>query len=268
MSRTCLRGRVVFIKKRVCSGSGLERGFKVMVSNILRNVKDNKDFSLLPESVLIEPEMIFEDEVIYRKNTDRVESVTKFSQKTGNKIKTIKYDYFDDKKIKSIDEFDEISGNKIKTTNFTLFKAVTEYDIQSGKKLRTLNYHFRDENKLSSIHEYNLQYGKVSKITVFRNDGKSVSMVKELNPETEMIEKCISFKRGSNTISSVSQYDFDGNKTIKTTMYYNGLSFNKPKDIKKCNFGGFKPISRTEKLKKDKLIDNLFKNKLTFSMLS
>ena len=71
MSRTCLRGGVVFMKKRVCSGSGLERGFKVMVSNILRNVKDNiKDFSLLPESVLIEPEMIFEDEVIYRKNTE------------------------------------------------------------------------------------------------------------------------------------------------------------------------------------------------------
>lgn len=240
-----------------------------MVSNIIKSVKKNiLEFSLLPDSVLIEPELKYEDEIIYRKHSGKVESVTKFSQKTGNKIKTIKYDYFDDKKIKSIDEFDEETGKIIKSTNFTLFKAVTEFDIQSGKKLRTLNYNFRDENKLSSIHEYNLKYEKVSKVTVFRNDGKSISMVKELNPQTERIEKCISFKRDSNTVSSVSKYDFDGNKTVKTTMYYNGIRFNKTKETKQFDFGGFKPISGAEKAKKDKLIDNLFKNKLTFSMLS
>lgn len=240
-----------------------------MVSNVLRCVTDNiKDFSRIPKSVLIEPEIIFEDEIIYRKNSDRIESVTKFSQKTGNKIKTIKYDYFDDKKIKSVDEFDEISGMKIRTTNFTLFKAVTEYDLHSGKKLRTLNYNLHDENKLSSIHEYNLKYEKIARVTIFRSDGKSVSMVKELNPETERIEKCISFKRGSNEVNSVSKYDFDGNKTIKTTMYYNGLQFNDNKKNKQIDFNDIKPINIKEKIKKDKLIDNLFKNRLTFSMLS
>lgn len=240
-----------------------------MVSNIIKSVKKNiLDFSLLPESVLIEPELKYEDKIIYRKHSGKVESVTKFSQKNGNKIKVINYDYFDDKKIKSIDEFDEETGKIVRTTNLTLFKAITEYDIQSGKKLRTLNYNFRDESKLSSIHEYNLKYEKVSKITVFRNDGKSISMVKEINPQTERIEKCINFKRGSNTVSSVSKYDFDGNKTVKTTMYYNGIKFSKTKETKQFDFGGFKPISGAEKAKKDKLIDNLFKNKLTFSMLS
>lgn len=242
---------------------------KVMVSNLIKSVKHNiQEFSLIPKSVFVEFQDIYKDEIKYRKNTNKVESITKFSQKTGTKIKVIKYDYFDDSKIKSIDEFDENSGKIIRTTNFTLFKAVTEYDIESGKKLRTLNYHYRDENRLSSIHEYNLQYEKVCKITVFRNDGKSISMIKELNPKTEMIEKCISYKRDSNTISSVSKYDFDGNKTVKTTMYYNGLRFNKMKDIKKSVLSDFKPLSVAEKIKKDKLIDNLFKNGLSFSMLS
>ena len=240
-----------------------------MVSNLIKNVKHNiKEFSVIPKSIFVDFKEIYKDEIIYRKNCNKVESVIKFSQKTGRKIKTVNYDYFDDTKIKSIDEFDENSGKKIKTTNFTLFKAVTEYDLQSGKKLRTLNYHYRDESKLSSIHEYNLQYEKVCKITEFRNDGKSVSMVKELNPKTEMIEKCISYKRDSNTVNSVSKYDFDGNKTVKTTMYYNGLKFNKPKETKKSVFGDFKVLSPAEKIKKDKLIDNLFKNGLSFSMLS
>ena len=240
-----------------------------MVSNIIDSVKNNiKDFSILPKSVLTEEVETFEDEVVYRRNSKKVESVTKFSSKTGHRIKTFRYDYFDDKKLKSIDEYDENSGRILKTISFTLFKAITEYDTESGKKLRTLNYNLRDENKISSIHEYNLEFQKVSRILVFRPDGKTVSMVKELNPQTEMIEKCINFKRDSNAISSVSKYDFDGNKTVKTTMYYNGLSYKKPKEVQKCDMSGFKPISRTEKVKKDKLIDNLFKNKLTFSMLS
>lgn len=242
-----------------------------MVSNLIKNVKHNiKEFSIIPKSVFVEFEEIYKDKIVYRKNTNKIESVTKFSQKTGGKIKVIKYDYFDDSKIKSIDEFDENSGKLLKTSNFTLFKSVTEYDIQSGKKLRTLNYHYRDESKLSSIHEYNLQYEKVSKITVFRSDGKSISMIKELNPKTEMIEKCISFKRDSNTISSISKYDFDGNKTVKTTMYYSGLSTGADKRTmqKKYNFGDIKPLTAAEKVMKDKLIDNLFKNRLSFSMLS
>lgn len=240
-----------------------------MVSNFLDSVKNSiSDFAVFPKSSVIEEVEAFEDEIVYRKNSDRIESVTKFSQKTGYRIQTTRYDYFDDTKIKSIDEYDENSGVKIKTTSFTLFKAVTEFDVNSGKKLRTVNYSIRDENKIASIHEYNLEFEKVAKISVFRNDGKTVSMVKELNPQTEMVEKCINYKKDSNVVSSVSKYDFDGNKTIKTTMYYNGMQFSKPKTIDTADFGGFRPISRTEKVKKDKLIDNLFKNKLTFSMLS
>lgn len=246
-----------------------QRGLNVMVSSILDKVKCNfKDFSVLPKSVLTEEVESFDDEITYRRNSDKIESLTKFSSKTGHRIKTFRYDYFDDKKIKSIDEYDENSGKIVRTINFTLFKSITEYDTETGKKLRKLNYNLRDDDKLSSIHEYSLEFQKVSRILVFRSDGKTVSMVKELNPQTEMIEKCINFKRDSNTISSVSKYDFDGNKTVKTTMYYNGLNYNKPKEVKKCNFGEFNPISSNEKVKKDKLIDNLFKNKLTFSMLS
>ncbi len=227
-----------------------------------------KDFTMLPKSVLNKKEFNFEDEITYRKNSNKVESVTKFSEKTGRRVQTIHYDYFNPSKIKSIDEFDENSGIRLRTITFSLFKSVTEYDIASGKKLRTINYNMRDESKISSIHEYNLEYGRISKVSVFRNDGKTISMIKELNPETEMIEKCINYKKDSNVISSVTKYYFDGNKTVKTTMYYNGFVFSRPKQTKQTDFGGFRPQTLKEKVKTDKLIDNLFKNKLTFSMLS
>ena len=73
-----------------------------------------------------------------------------------------------------------------------------------------------------------------------------------------MIEKCISFKRDSNTISSISKYDFDGNKTVKTTMYYSGLSTGADKRTmqKKYNFGDIKPLTAAEKVMREQFLSS------------
>ena len=130
-----------------------------------------------------------------------------YNKESGAKIKTNYYDYFNDKKIKSVDEYDEKTGQKIRTTNYTLYKSVTEYNRKSGKKLKTVNYSLRDENKITSIHEYHSIYDRVTRISIFRPDGKSISMVKEINPLTERVEQCINYKKDSYTDFAIFKQD-------------------------------------------------------------
>lgn len=202
----------------------------------------------------------YRKEIIYRHNSSRIERIHFFDKETGVRIKTNYYDYFDDNKLKSVDEYDEKTGEKVRSTNYTLYKSVTEYNKKSGKKLKTVNYSLRDENKIASIHEYHSIYDKVSRISIFRPDGKSISMVKEINPLTDRVEQCINYKKDSNVISSVSRYEFQNNKMVKTTCYYRDNT----ESVRE-----FKTpvISDIEKAKTAKLIDNLFKKNLNFKML-
>lgn len=200
------------------------------------------------------------EEVRYRKNSSQIECIHSYDKSSGKRIKSTYYDYFNSKKIKFIDEFDSKTGQKIRTINFTLYKSITEYNIKTGKRLKTINYSLRDENKIASIHEYHNIYDKVSRISIFRPDGKSVSMVKEINPVTERVEQCINYKRNSNVVSSVSKYEFQNNKMVKTTCYYTDHT----KSFEKFNS---KPVTFEEKEKTAKLIDNLFKKNLNFKTL-
>ena len=84
-------------------------------------------------------------EVVYRKNGKSVDKLIEFDSRTGSKIKTTHYDYFDDKKVRSIDEYDRDTGKKIRTTNFVLYKSIDEYDLKTGKKIRTINFNIKDE---------------------------------------------------------------------------------------------------------------------------
>ena len=93
------------------------------------------------------------EKIIYRKNGKSIEKVIEFDTKTGSKVKTTHYDYFDDKKIRSVDEFDRKSGKKLRTINFVLYKSIDEYDLQSGKKIRTINFNVKDETKIEEFIE-------------------------------------------------------------------------------------------------------------------
>ena len=57
------------------------------------------------------------EEIIYRRNGKSVDKVVEFDIRTGSKVKTTHYDYFNDKKIRSVDEFDKNTGKKIRTIN-------------------------------------------------------------------------------------------------------------------------------------------------------
>lgn len=125
------------------------------------------------------------EEVIYRKNRKSIDKIIEFDKNTGSKIKTTHYDYFNDKKIRSIDEFDIKTGKKVRTTNYVLYKSVDEYDLETGRKVRTINYNVKDDTKISSIQEYDIETGKIVTVSLFKRDGKTVSITKQINPDDD-----------------------------------------------------------------------------------
>lgn len=213
----------------------------------------------------------YEDEVVYRKRSSMIECIHEFNQATGKRIRTTYFDYFDDKKVKSIEEYDQETGKRVKSTNFVLFKSVHEYDPITGKKIKTTNFDIRNDKRITSVHEYNQEFGNISRVLIYRTDGRSISMVKEYNPETEQIVRCINYKRNSSAISSISNYEIKDDHTIKTTFYYNPLTKNlttRPVSNKDEQHDDVNPVREIDKAKMEKLIDNLFRDKLTFSSLS
>ena len=131
------------------------------------------------------------EEVVFRKNGKSIEKVEEFNTQTGSKIRTTHYDYFNDKKIRSIDEYDEETGKKARTINFVLYKSIDEYDLESGKKIRTINFSVKDENKISSVQEYDLETGKIVSVSIFKRDGKTVSITKKIDPVTDKVTNFI-----------------------------------------------------------------------------
>jgi len=129
-------------------------------------------------------------ETVYRRNGVSIDKIIEFDADTGMKVKTTHYDYFNDKKIRSIDEYDSESGKKLRTINYVLYKSIDEYDLESGKKIRTINFNVRDESKISSIQEYDLETGNIIRVFIYKRDGKTVSIIKNLETgENEHINK-------------------------------------------------------------------------------
>lgn len=139
---------------------------------------------------LIDPIQTRED-VVYRKNGTSIDKIIEIDVVTGMRVKTTHFDYFDDKKVRSIDEYDRETGTKLRTINYVLYKSIDEYDVISGKKLRTTNFSVKDENKISSVQEYDITTGKIIKIFIYKRDGKTVSIVKEIDPETGKISSTV-----------------------------------------------------------------------------
>lgn len=179
------------------------------------------------------------EEVIYRKNGTSVDKIVEFDSITGSKIKTTHYDYFNDKKIRSIDEYDRKTGRKIRTINYVLYKSVDEYDITTGKKIRTINFNVKDETKISSIQEYDLGSGKITTISIYKRDGKTVSIIKKIDPITEKVTSWVNNK-------NLEYKPIEPPKV--TTRYYDNIE-------KK---------SQKEKDNIAQLIDNLYSKKMKF----
>ena len=179
------------------------------------------------------------EEIIYRRNGKSIDRVIEIDIATGSRVKTTHYDYFNDKKVRSIDEFDRKTGKKLRTINYVLYKSVDEYDTVTGKKLRTINFNVKDETKISSIQEYDLETGKIVTVSIYKRDGKTVSIIKKIDPVTQ-----------------------------KVTNWVNNKNYDaKPVEVSKVmtrSYDNIKVMERKDKEDIAKLIDNLYRNNLKF----
>lgn len=182
------------------------------------------------------------EEIIYRKNGKSIDKLIEFDANTGLKIKTTHYDYFDDKKVRSIDEYDRETGKKIRTINYVLYKSIDEYDIKSGKKIRTINFNIKDESKISSIQDYDIETGNIITITIYKRDGKTIGIVKNINPDTGKV---------TNWINQDKDY------TSTNIPKYNVRSYD-----------NITEMGEKEKENIANLIDNLYKNNMKFENIN
>ena len=179
------------------------------------------------------------EEVVYRRNGKSVDKIIEFDIKTNSKIKTTHYDYFNDKKIRSIDEFDRQTGRKLRTINYVLYKSIDEFDPETGKKLRTINFNVKDETKISSVQEYDQETGKITTISIYKRDGRTVSIIKKIDPVTEKVTSWVN--------STTTNFKPAQPPSMATRCYDN-----------------IKTMDNREKETIAQLIDNLYKNNLKF----
>ncbi len=180
------------------------------------------------------------EEVVYRRNGKSVDKIIEIDVETGSKVKTTHFDYFDDKKVRSVDEYDYVTGKKIRTINYVLYKSVDEYDIETGKKVRTINYNVKDESKISSIQEYDINTGKIVNVSIYKRDGKTVSIIKKIDLESGKVTSWVN----NNKYKPIEIENY-------TTRIYDNIEFSDKKNKDDI----------------DKLIDNLYKNNLKFETM-
>lgn len=200
-----------------------------------KNIKDNSNLKLLYPHM--NPDT--REEVFYRRNGKTVDKIVEFDKNTGSKVKTTYYDYFNDKKVRSVDEYDYNTGKKIRTINYVLYKSIDEYDIKTGKKVRTINFNVKDDTKISSIQDYDIETGKIITISIYKRDGKTISIVKKIDPVTDKVTNWVNNK---NT-------DYKPIEPAKFTTR---------------NYDNIKAIDNKCKDDIAKLIDKLYRNNLKF----
>ena len=183
------------------------------IQKVLPVEKDSSHLQLLYSNM--HPET--REEVVYRKNGKSVDKIIEFDVNTGSKVKTTHYDYFNDKKIRSVDE----------------------YDPETGKKLRTINFNVKDETKISSIQEYDSETGKIITISIYKRDGKTVSIIKKIDPVTEKVTSWVNNKN----------YEYKPVEPAKV--------------MTRC-YDNIKVMDKKDKENIAQLIDNLYSNKVKF----
>ena len=114
-----------------------------------------------------------------------------------------------------------------------------EFDPNTGKKIRTTNYNLKDETKISSVQEYDLETGKIVMISIYKRDGRTVSIIKKINPETGKVTSWVNNK--------ITEY-----QPVE------------PAKFSKSSYQDFKAVDGEEKENIARLIDNLYRNNLKF----
>ena len=214
--------------------------------------KGKADNNIAPVDIEKLPMPDIRKEIVYRRNKLSIDRVIEYDAGTGDKLRVVHYDYFNNEKIRAIDEFVPHTGQKFRTINYILYKSIDEFDVDSGKRIRTINYDIRNENRVTSIQEYDLETGKIKKVTLYRRDGQTISTIKEINPKTEAVIRWTSF-RESQTVSSVSEYNSKNGKPAKTTYFYrDGKTVREIHDYNPKN-GEWKQFTRFDK--HDKIIE-------------
>lgn len=196
-----------------------------MNSIILKNtsyddliINRQKKFITLQDTVEEAPQVKIRTETVYRRDKKSIERVIEYDIKTNEKLRVLHYDFFNNERIRAIDEFMPVTGKKYRTTNYVLYKSVDEYDLESGERIRTINYDMQNENKITSIQEYDIKTKKIIKLTLYRRDGKTISTIKEINPQTDNVIRKINFNEAGEK-SSVSEYNGKNDKVFKTVCY-------------------------------------------------
>lgn len=185
---------------------------------------------------LVDTDKDTQEQILYRRNGKCIDRVVEIDKKTGSKIKTTHFDYFNDKKVRSIDEYDRETGKKLRTINYVLYKSVDEYDLETGKKIRTINYNVKDESKISSVQEYDLETGKIITIYIYKRDGVNVSIIKKIDPVTDKVTNLYNKENGECAPIDPAKY---------YTRSYDNITYKQPEDI-------------------SNLIDNLYCNQTKF----
>lgn|GEM_PF-1100124 len=249
--------------------------------NYMHKPTKSKLFNNLLESNSNYNELI--QKIIYNKSGTAIEKIHECDPQTNAKIRTVHYDYFKNDKVRAIDEFEPETGKKIRTINFVLYKSINEYDMETGKRIRTINYDMKDDTKISSIQEYDLEYEKITKIFIFKKDGKTLSITKEIDPKTGKITKWTSYKENSKNITQslihhrnnsenlangefinfISEYEPREGKPIKTTYFHDeinlGINIKNPGNI---DYRSYKKLENSDKERMAKLIDNLYRKEV------
>ena len=97
----------------------------------------------------------------------------------------------------------------------------------------------KDETKISSVQEYDIETGKIITISIYKRDGRTVSIVKKINPETGKVTSWVNNK--------MTEY-----QPVE------------PAKFSKSSYNDFKAVDSKEKENIAKLIDNLYRNNLKF----
>ena len=128
----------------------------------------------------------------------------------------------------------EIVVNELRKTCFS----------EVGFAILIWNAFSKDENKISSIQEYDQETGKIITISIYKRDGRTVSIIKKIDPVTE---KVTSWVNNTNT-------SFKAAEPAKTV---------KPYITTRC-YDNIKIMDNRDKEDIAKLIDNLYTNNLKF----
>lgn len=147
---------------------------------------------------------------LYDENTGKISSETTYGKDGRTAVKTTSFK--DGKPIKEVGEDNIEGGQEVKYTK--------TFSLESGKELKVVNTR-KEDDTLYLVEEYDPKTGKYKKDTYYKEDGKTIELIKDFDADGNFI-KCTEFEEGvktvrENTAGPDSKYG-DINKFNKKTV--------------------------------------------------